>query len=103
MIADPYRPAPDGSRWKRLGARLADPATWKDLVFLLLQLPLGIVSFVVAITVLATGLAGLTAPLWFWAVPGGIETGRAGRRHAPRGAADGVGGRDRSWAWGSRL
>ena len=75
VIADPYRPAPDGSRWKRLGARLADPATWKDLVFLLLQLPLGIVSFVVAITVLATGLAGLTAPLWFWAVPGGIETG----------------------------
>ena len=52
----PYRPDAEGAgRWARLGARLADPATWKDLVFLLLQLPAGIVSFTVAVSVLGVG------------------------------------------------
>src|SRR5918992_5110425 len=37
-IPSPYRPVPpDVGRWERLRARLADPATWKDLAFLLLQ------------------------------------------------------------------
>ena len=68
-IPSPYRPEPAGARWwGRVAARLADPATWKDLAFLLLQLPLGIVSFVVAVTVLGTGLGALLAPAWTWAV-----------------------------------
>jgi signal transduction histidine kinase len=76
VIASPYRGIPEGaSWWTRLRARLADPATWKDLVFLLLQLPLGIVSFTVAATVLGIGLGGLTAPAWYWALPEGIQVG----------------------------
>jgi signal transduction histidine kinase len=76
VIADPYRPvATDASIWRRLGARLADPATWKDLVFLLLQLPLGAVAFLVTATVLSVGVAALFAPLTFWAIPDGIELG----------------------------
>jgi Putative sensor len=78
VIADPYRPIPaEASTWRRLQARLADPATWKDLVFLLLQLPLGTVAFVVATAVLSVGVSALTSPLWFWAVPGGAEMGIA--------------------------
>src|SRR5918994_1107064 len=46
QIDDPYRPEPRGAGWsRRISTRLGDPAPWKDLVFLLLQLPLGIVSF----------------------------------------------------------
>jgi len=62
-IPIPYRPdPPDASWWKRLSARLADPATWKDLVFLLLQLPLGVVSFSIVVSVIGGGLRLLFAP-----------------------------------------
>jgi signal transduction histidine kinase len=67
VIASPYRPLPEGGWWERLRARLADPATWKDLAFLFLQLPFGLVGFVVTVAVLAIGLQCLTVPLWYWA------------------------------------
>jgi signal transduction histidine kinase len=65
-IAPPYRPV-SGNWWSQLRDRLADPATWKDLVYLLLQLPLGIAAFTVTVVVLSVGIGGLTAPIWFWA------------------------------------
>ena len=37
-------------------------------MFLLLQLPLGIVSFTVTAAVLGAALQALTAPAWYWAV-----------------------------------
>ncbi len=62
-IASPYRPDPPAGRWwTRFAARLADPATWKDLAFLLLQLPLGILSFSVTVAVFGFGLRLLLAP-----------------------------------------
>jgi signal transduction histidine kinase len=73
-IPSPYRAdPPGGSWWDKLKARLADPATWKDLVFLLLQLPLGIASFVIAVCVLSFALCALFAPTFYWAVPDGVE------------------------------
>ncbi|HEX2416227.1 MAG TPA: sensor domain-containing protein [Thermoleophilaceae bacterium] len=76
QIASPYRPAPAGGNWwQRLQARLADPATWKDLLFLMLQLGLGIVSFTIATVVLATILGTLFAPAFYWAVPDGLQLG----------------------------
>jgi signal transduction histidine kinase len=72
-IPDPYRPLPTGSWWDRLRARLADPATWKDLAFLFLQFPLGLAAFVVSVVVLSVGLQNLTLPLWYWALPEGDE------------------------------
>jgi signal transduction histidine kinase len=73
VIASPYRPLPEGGWWERLRARLADPATWKDLTFLFLQFPFGLLSFIVATTVLSLGLGNLTLPLWYWAVPDGTD------------------------------
>ena len=62
-IPSPYRPDPEGARWwRRLAARLADPATWKDLAFLLLQLPLGILAFSVTVAVFGFGVRLLVAP-----------------------------------------
>jgi signal transduction histidine kinase len=74
-IANPYRPLPEGGRWEHLRARLGDPATWKDLVFLLLQFPLGLVAFIVTVVVLSVGLTGITLPLWYWALNDGYEVG----------------------------
>jgi signal transduction histidine kinase len=72
-IPNPYRPVPEGGgRWARLRARLADPATWKDLAFLALQFPFGLASSIVALTVLGVGIQTLTAPLWYWALPDGL-------------------------------
>jgi signal transduction histidine kinase len=73
VIASPYRPLPEGGWWERLRARLADPATWKDLTFLFLQFPFGLLSFIVATTVLSVGVGNLTLPLWYWAIPDGAD------------------------------
>ena len=75
QIASPYRPTPPGNWWRRLQARLADPATWKDLLFLMLQLGLGIVSFTIAGVVLGAAFATLFAPAFYWAVPDGLQLG----------------------------
>ena len=75
-IPTPYRAEPPGaSWWDKLKARLADPATWKDLVFLLLQLPLGIAAFVIAVCVLCVSFGALLAPAYYWSVPDGIQIG----------------------------
>jgi signal transduction histidine kinase len=74
-IPNPYRPLPAGGWWVRLRARLGDPATWKDLTFLLLQFPFGLVSLIITCVVLGVGLQALTLPLWYWAIPDGVDFG----------------------------
>jgi signal transduction histidine kinase len=75
-IPSPYRAErPGASWWHKLKLRLADPATWKDVVFLLLQFPLGIASFVVATVVLGLAIGLLWAPAYYWAIPDGIDVG----------------------------
>jgi Putative sensor len=39
-LAPPYRPLPESGVWHRLLARAGDPATWRDLLYLLLLFPL---------------------------------------------------------------
>jgi signal transduction histidine kinase len=77
QIASPYRPLPEGGWWVRLRARLADPATWKDLTFLFLQFPFGLLSFILATVVLGVAVGTLTLPFWYWAIPDGVEMGIA--------------------------
>ena len=43
-IEDPYRPLVSPTRLGRVRDRAIDPATWKDLAYLLLLMPLGLVS-----------------------------------------------------------
>jgi signal transduction histidine kinase len=74
-IPNPYRPLPAGGWWVRLRARLGDPATWKDLAFLLLQFPLGLVALIITCVVLGVGLQALTLPAWYWAIPDGVDIG----------------------------
>jgi signal transduction histidine kinase len=74
-VPTPYRPLPPGGWWPRLRARLADPATWKDLAYLLLLFPLALFTFIVAVTLVGVALGLLVAPAWYWSVPDGIDVG----------------------------
>jgi signal transduction histidine kinase len=62
--------------WPGILTRLSDPQTYKDLAYLLIQFPLGIVWFTLTVTVTTAALGTITAPLWFWWLPdGGIDLG----------------------------
>jgi signal transduction histidine kinase len=74
-VPSPYRQVPPGAWWPRLRVRLVDPATWKDLAYLLLLFPLALFTFVVAVTLLGVALGLLAAPAWYWSLPDGIELG----------------------------
>jgi signal transduction histidine kinase len=73
-LPDPYRPAV-GGWWARLLSRIADPATWKDLAYLMVDFPLGIADFCVAVCVIGVTLGLIAAPLYFWSIPGGLDLG----------------------------
>ena len=67
-------PAPNGearTALQRAGDFFGNPGTWKGMGFLLLKFPLGLVSFVAVVTMLATSAAFLLAPVaWMW---GGLD------------------------------
>jgi Putative sensor len=53
--------------WQRAGAFFSNPVTWKGMAFLLVKLPLGVVSFVATVTLLTTSAALILAPaFWQW-------------------------------------
>jgi Putative sensor len=64
-IATPYLPLPEqGRRWS---TRVKDPATWKDMVYCVLLLPIGIAEFVITVVSWATSLWMLAMPIyWIW-------------------------------------
>jgi hypothetical protein len=49
--------------WQQVRDVLANPVTWKGMAFLLLKLPLGIVSFIVTVALLSVSSAFLLAPV----------------------------------------
>jgi signal transduction histidine kinase len=57
--------------WRRLWALVSEVAVWREVLYLLLLLPAGIVLFVAAVTIWSVALFGVTAPFWYWAVPDG--------------------------------
>ncbi|UGS35847.1 sensor histidine kinase [Capillimicrobium parvum] len=61
--------------WAQIMTRLGDPQTWKDFVYLLVQFPLGLVWTVVAVVLITASAGTLFAPLYYWAVPDGIDAG----------------------------
>ena len=81
-IPDPYRPLPAGSLWQRARVLAGDPATWKDLAYLVLLFPMGLVWFVATSFLWSVALVLLTAPLWFWIPPAGQSPGFDNGQHA---------------------
>jgi signal transduction histidine kinase len=73
----PFRPRPGLVGWARSG--ITDATAWRARVYALLKLPLGILSFTVAITFYVTGLGGLSYPVWRPFLP--YQHGDDGHRH----------------------
>jgi len=69
-IASPYRPPRRGSAWQHALALLTDPATWKDLVYLLLLMPLGVVWTVLVTVAWSIPIGLISAPAWYRVPPG---------------------------------
>jgi len=68
------RPKNDGIG-AQITTRLGDPQTWKDLVYLVVQFPLGILWFTIAVTLVSLSVGLTAAPLYYWAIDDGIEIG----------------------------
>ena len=73
-VAPPYRPDPEKDRWWRQPlSRATDPASWVEIVYHLLLLPIGVFTFTVAFTVWVLGLSLLFLPVYAWALPGQVH------------------------------
>jgi signal transduction histidine kinase len=70
-----YRRPERPGAWQSVLARLGDPQTWKDLVYLFVQFPLGILWGVITVTLIAATASLVFAPLYYWAIPDGVELG----------------------------
>jgi signal transduction histidine kinase len=55
--------------FNRLGALLRDRQTWKDNLWLLLAGPIGLANAIVVAMAWGKGIAAVTVPLWWWALP----------------------------------
>ncbi|MFF0851901.1 sensor histidine kinase [Streptomyces sp. NPDC003388] len=65
---EPLRTAKPGAfAW--MGAVLKSGASWRHLLYALVQFPWAVFSFVVAVTFWTAGWSLLTYPLWFWVFP----------------------------------
>ncbi len=59
-----------GLKWmERLKALVTDRSTWSALLYLVLQLPLGVIYFSVTITLVSLGLGLMTAPFLYVLTP----------------------------------
>ena len=60
--------------WRRLKAHLTNRLTWTGIFYLLLRFPLGIASFVLAVTSISVTFGFLGAPFFYW-IDDGIAFG----------------------------
>ncbi|MCM0673629.1 sensor domain-containing protein [Micromonospora phytophila] len=68
-IGSPYVRIDAGTIRQRAAAIGAQPATWRDLAWLVMLFPLGLVGGIVAIVITTVDLSAIIAPVWAWAVP----------------------------------
>ena len=74
-IVAPYHPAPSGGIVPRLRAQISDPASWRDLVYLILLVPVGVAELAIVVTGLALSAGLLAMPV---AGPTGSDLGLNG-------------------------
>jgi signal transduction histidine kinase len=70
----PELPKPHGF-WRRIWAIVSEPWIWRAQAWLVLRITVGFALAVALISLLAAGLGLLSAPLWYWSVHYGTETG----------------------------
>src|SRR4051812_47967692 len=67
----PYPPLPKASFWRHLLQRITTPGRWREIGYLLLLLPLGVVTFTAAVVTWCGSFALIALPLYVGALPGG--------------------------------
>jgi signal transduction histidine kinase len=73
-VPRPYRPDPPGNTWWRAHlARATDPATWIELAYHLLLLPIGTITFTIVLTFWTLGLTLFLIPILGWTLPEGVQ------------------------------
>jgi signal transduction histidine kinase len=70
-LAPPYPPLPPGSWWSHLVQRVRSGGRWREIGYLLLLLPLGVLTFTVAAVTWCGSLALVGLPFYAGALPGG--------------------------------
>jgi hypothetical protein len=60
---DTFRDRQEGVFWQRLRTLVAGGHTWREVAFLLLRLPLGVLDFSVLVAIVALALAGFAEPI----------------------------------------
>jgi signal transduction histidine kinase len=65
----------EGRLLQRIRAALADPMSWREIVWMPLLFAVGLGFQIAATTAVATALGVLAGPLWMWSIPGGIDWG----------------------------
>ncbi|MFI5890738.1 sensor histidine kinase [Actinoplanes sp. NPDC051513] len=68
-IETPYLPITGDRLRERVASAARQPASWRDLAWLVLSFPAGLVTGVAGIVVAVVGLGAVVAPAWAWAVP----------------------------------
>ncbi len=73
-VPSPYRSDPRRDTWWRpFLSKASDPATWTEVVYHLLLLPIGVITFTVAFSFWALGIMSLFLPVYAWALPGPVH------------------------------
>ncbi|HEY3683062.1 MAG TPA: sensor histidine kinase [Streptosporangiaceae bacterium] len=72
-IPAPYRPL-GGGHWRRVRTVVRDPATWRDLLWLVVHGPTGTFAALIAVGLWPGTVSSLTMPLWWWLLPPGTVT-----------------------------
>lgn len=70
-----YRDHRGESFLARLAGTTRDAQTWKDLAWLVVHSVLGFTFAVIAVSAVASVVAFLAMPLWYWSIPEGVDWG----------------------------
>ncbi len=68
-IESPYLPVSGDTIGRRVASVAVQPATWRDMAWMIVLFPLGLTFGVSSIVITVVSVAAFTAPLWAWAVP----------------------------------
>ncbi len=67
---EPLRKQPSGPGfWRRIGARISDPWSWREVAYMLVHLPMSVLMFSLTVAFWAYPVAALTINGWWWAIP----------------------------------
>ncbi len=70
-IPSPYWPLPEGRLLHRWRAKLTEPATWRDICYVVLRLPLSIIEFAVTVALWSIPLSMIALPVVIASTPEG--------------------------------